>query len=141
MIKIDTEMPRSCTDCFALAGDELYDFVCKLTGQTMKDAEFVKLLSKRGTLKMDRCPLQEDTSTLKPCPFCGSAVELKKSPMWRTYSDGTTHGYKDCYELEIACPKCGCSTFKTKGDTLNFAEENIKNYIITNWNTRDKDNE
>ena len=139
MIKINTEMPRSCAECFALVGDELHDYVCKLTGHTIKDAEFIEILSKKPP-RLNNCPLQEDNTELKPCPFCGSAVELKKSPMWRTYSDGTTHGYKDCYELEIACPKCGCSTFTTKGDTVNFIEENIKDYIIKNWNARWNEN-
>ena len=137
MIKINTEMPRSCADCFALVGDELHDYVCKLTGHTIKDAEFIEILSKKPP-RLNNCPLQEDNTELKPCPFCGSAVELKKSPMWRTWrtSDGTTHEYKDCYKLEIACPKCGCSTFKTKGDTVYSTEEQTKNYVIKNWNTR-----
>ena len=138
MLKINTEMPSSCADCFALIGDELHGYVCKLTGQTMKDAEFVKLLSKRGTLKMDKCPLQEDNSELKPCPFCGSEVKIKKSPIWREYSDGTIHGYKNCYKLEISCTKCGCSTDKTKVDTVNLTEDMAEKIIIKNWNERKK---
>lgn len=30
---------------------------------------------------------------LKPCPFCGELPYLEKKPLWRTYGDGTTHGY------------------------------------------------
>ena len=134
MIKLDIEMPRSCADCFALVGDELHGYVCKLTKQTIKDSEFVKL---QGTSKMDKCPLQEDTSVLKPCPFCGSTVEIKKTPMWREDDFGKTiHGYRDCYSLKISCPKCGCSTARTNIDTVNITEEQAKNYIVKNWNTR-----
>ena len=140
MIKINTKMPRSCAECFALVGDDLHGYCCKFTGRTIRDAESIKILFKSSSRPKD-CPLQEDNTELKPCPFCGSVVELKKSPMWRTYSDGTTHGYTDCYELEIACPKCGCSTFKTKGNTVNFTEESIKNYIVRNWNMRNENNE
>lgn len=137
MIKINAEMPNSCADCFACGMHDLsHAYKCRLTGEELPEIKFYDLLATKNP-KMKNCPLQEDASTLKPCPFCGSAVELKRSPMWRTYSDGTTHGYKDCYELEIACPKCGCSTFKTKGDTVNFTEEQIKDYVVKNWNTRD----
>lgn len=136
MIKINTEMPHSCADCFACKMNNItYSYKCRLTGEELPEIKFLDLLATKNP-KMDKCPLQEVTTELKPCPFCGSAVELKKSPMWRTYSDGTTHGYKDCYELEISCLKCGCSTFKTKGDTVTCTEEQAKNYIVTNWNTR-----
>ena len=142
MIKLDTKMPSSCADCFACGMHDLtHSYKCRLTGEELPELKFYDLLATKNP-RMKNCPLQEDNSTeLKPCPFCGSAVELKKSPMWRTNSDGTTHGYKDCYNLEIACPKCGCSTFKTKGDTVNFTEEQIKNYVVKNWNTRYKNNE
>lgn len=136
MIKLNVEMPRSCAECFALVGDELHGYVCKLTGHTIKDTEFIKILSKKLP-RLNNCPLQEDTSVLKPCPFCGSAVEIKKTPMWIEDDFGKTiHGYKDCYTLKISCPKCGCSTARTNLDTVNTTEEQAKNYIVKNWNMR-----
>ena len=135
MIKLNVEMPISCVDCFALTEDEIHNYKCRLLGQTVNYKKFWDIISKRPA-KMDNCPLQEDTSTLKPCPFCGSAVEIKRHPLWQTNSDGQTHGYKDCYKLEISCPECGCSTNRTKSDTVSLTEDQAKNIIAENWNTR-----
>lgn len=136
MIKINAEMPNSCADCFACGMHDLsHAYKCRLTGEELPEIKFYDLLATKNP-KMKNCPLQEDASTLKPCPFCSSAVELKKSPMWRNFN-GITHGYTGCYQLEITCPQCGCSTSKTKGDTVNHTEEQIKDYVVKNWNTRD----
>ncbi len=136
MIKLDTKMPSSCADCFAC---EMHDithiFRCRLTGEELPEIKFYDLLAEKNP-KMKNCPLQEDSSELKPCPFCGSEVKIKRSPLWHEYPNGTTRGYKDCYTLEISCSKCGCSTNLTKADTVNLTEDMAKNTIIKNWNER-----
>ena len=137
MIKINTKMPRSCADCFACGMHNLsHSYKCRLTGEELPELEFYALLATKNP-KMENCPLQEDNSTeLKPCPFCGSEVKIKRLPLWHEYPNGATRGYKDCYELEITCPKCGCSTYRTKADTVNLTEDMAKNIIIKNWNER-----
>lgn len=136
MIKIDTKIPHSCVDCFACGQhDIMRSFRCRLTGEELSELEFFNLLAKKNP-RMKNCPLQEEDSTvLKPCPFCGSSVEIQKQPLWQTIN-GSTHGYYNCYNFEITCLKCGCSTFKTKSDTVYRTEEEAKREIIKNWNTR-----
>lgn len=136
MIKINTKMPSSCVDCFACGMHNLtHSYKCRLTGEELPELEFYALLATKNP-KMENCPLQKDNSELKPCPFCGSEVKIKRSPLWHEYPNGTTRGYKDCYELEISCSKCGCSTYRTKADTVNLTEDMAKNIIIKNWNER-----
>ena len=136
MIKLDTKMPSSCANCFACGMHDLtHNFRCRLTGEELPEIKFYELLAKKNP-KMKNCPLQEDRATeLKPCPFCGSEVKIKKSPLWHEYN-GIMHGYKDCYEFEISCSKCGCSTYRTKADTVSLTEDMAKNTIIKNWNER-----
>jgi rRNA maturation protein Nop10 len=138
MININREMPNSCADCFACGMHDItHAFRCRLTGEELLERQFYDLLTKKNP-RMKNCPLQEEknSTTLKPCPFCGSAVEIQKKPLWRTNSDGSTHGYYNCYTLEIVCFNCGCSTFKAKSDTVYRTEEEAKREIIKNWNHR-----
>lgn len=136
MIKLDTKMPSSCADCFACRMHDLtHSFRCRLTGEELPELQFYALLATKNP-KMENCPLQKDSPELKPCPFCGSTVEIQKKPLWRTNSDGSTHGYYNCYSLEIICFNCGCSTFKTKSNTVYRTEEEAKKEIIKNWNER-----
>lgn len=139
MIKINTKMPSSCASCFACEMNNITcSHKCRLTGEELSDINFYVLLATKNP-KMKNCPLQKDSATeLKPCPFCGSEVKIKRSPLWHEYPNGTTRGYKDCYELEISCPECGCSTYRTRADTVNLTEDMAKNIIIKNWNERKK---
>lgn len=136
MIKINTRMPHSCAACFACEMHDLtHSFRCRLTGEELPEIKFYELLATKNP-KMKNCPLQEESPELKPCPFCGSEAKIKRSPLWHEYPDGTIHGYKDCYELEISCSECGCSTYRAKADTVYLTEDMAKNTIIKNWNER-----
>lgn len=70
---------------------------------------------------------------LKPCPFCGSKVELEKRPLWRD-----SHGYFGCYEFVIECknPECLCRIYLNKNDTIYREEEKAKENAIRAWNKR-----
>ena len=70
-------------------------------------------------------------SELKPCPFCGSEVELEKMPLW--YG---SRGYKDCYEFKICCKKCGCNVNQPQNDTVYRSETIAKENAIRAWNIR-----
>ena len=69
---------------------------------------------------------------LKLCPFCGSEVELEKKPLWH----GNGRGYKDCYEFEIRCRKCGGRVDQPGNDTVYRSEEKAKENAIEAWNRR-----
>lgn len=71
-------------------------------------------------------------SDLKPCPFCGSAVDVEKKPLWDVYG----HGYKDCYEFVIRCKKCGCRVDQPQNDSVYRSEEVAKTNAIEAWNRR-----
>jgi len=73
---------------------------------------------------------------LKPCPFCGNEVYIEKVPLWRTYPDGTTHGYRGKYSFDIRCEKCGCNINIKGNDTLYTSEEKAKENAINAWNKR-----
>lgn len=73
---------------------------------------------------------------LKPCPFCGELPYLEKKPLWRTYNDGTTHGYHGCFEYDIRCHKCGCNIPLRGNDTIYRSDEEAKQNAINAWNTR-----
>ena len=75
MIKIDAEMPHSCVGCFACAINDLTcSYKCRLTGEELPYIKFYDLLATQNP-KMKNCPLQEDTSILKPCSSYNSAVD------------------------------------------------------------------
>ena len=68
---------------------------------------------------------------IKPCPFCGTEVELSKNPLWHG-----GHGYYNCFEFEIVCPKCGCNVTCNKNDTIYRTEEEAINNVTNAWNER-----
>ncbi len=72
---------------------------------------------------------------LKPCPFCGNEVKVRKIPLW--YGNG--HGYKDCYEFDIQCKKCGCRIDFHENDSIYRSEEKAKENAIKAWNRRMSD--
>lgn len=72
---------------------------------------------------------------IKPCPFCGTEVELSKNPLWHG-----GHGYYNCFEFEIVCPTCGCNVRYDKNDTIYRAEEEAIQNVIETWNKRDESN-
>ena len=80
-------------------------------------------------------------STLKPCPFCGNWVSLEKKPLWRTTSDGSTHGYYNSFEYVIQCdnPDCGCKVNLIANDTIYRSDEEAKQNAIKAWNRRASD--
>ena len=71
------------------------------------------------------------SNILKPCPFCGSEVNLDKSPLWNG-----SHGYHGCYEFLIRCKKCGCNITLPKNDTVYRSEETAMKNAINAWNKR-----
>jgi hypothetical protein len=75
---------------------------------------------------------------LKPCPFCREIPYLERKPLWRTYGDGTTHGYFNCYEYEIKChnPECGCTVKLGRNDTVYNSDEEARRNAIEAWNRR-----
>ena len=75
---------------------------------------------------------------IKPCPFCGVIPYLERKPLWKTYNDGTSHGYHGCYEYEIRChnPKCGCSVKLDNNDTIYNTDEVARKSAIDAWNQR-----
>ena len=79
---------------------------------------------------------ERDCQELRDCPFCGASVYIEKKPLWRTYNDGTTHGYVGCYEFEIYCHNCGCNLPLKGNDTIYFDEKTAKENAIKGWNGR-----
>lgn len=68
---------------------------------------------------------------LKPCPFCGSDVEMKKIPLWHG-----GHGYYNCYEFKVVCEKCGCTLNYEYADTIYRSEEEAISNVVKAWNGR-----
>jgi len=73
-----------------------------------------------------------DSNELLPCPFCGSAVSIRR--------DSGNWGYTSAF-LEIACPnKCAKFAHDAEGwDSKRGVfsiEEEAKNAVVTRWNTR-----
>ena len=65
---------------------------------------------------------------LKPCPFCGSEVSLKISPL--------SKDYPDVNDYEISCKKCGCTLWGANCDTLNHTDEEAVEKVVNVWNRR-----
>jgi hypothetical protein len=59
-------------------------------------------------------------------------------PLWRTYRDGTTHGYYGDYEADICCrnPECGCRVNLGNNTTLYQSKEKAVQTAIEHWNRR-----
>lgn len=72
---------------------------------------------------------------IKPCPFCGTEVELSKNPLWQG-----GHGYYNCFEFKIVCSKCGCNVTYNKNDTIYRSEEEAIQNVIKAWNKRNESN-
>ena len=68
---------------------------------------------------------------LKPCPFCGTKVEVRKEAMWHG-----SHGYKDCYRYDVRCQECGCRISMRNTDTINRTDRKAKQNAIEAWNRR-----
>ena len=70
---------------------------------------------------------------LKPCPFCGRKVRMRKYPLWHD-----SHGYYGCYEYVIECenPQCGCHIKLSQNDTIYRNKEEAKRNAIKAWNRR-----
>ena len=51
---------------------------------------------------------------LKLCPFCGELPYLEKKPLWRTYGDGTTHGYRTIYRSDEEAKQNAINTWNTR---------------------------
>lgn len=72
---------------------------------------------------------------IKPCPFCGTKVGLSKIPLWQG-----SHGYINCFEVKIVCPKCGCNVTYNENDTIYRTKEEAYKNVIEAWNKRDESN-
>ena len=73
---------------------------------------------------------------LKPCPFCGTKVEMTKIPLWND-----SHGYRDCYEFKIRCKNFGCTLNYSQNNTIYWSEEKAMENVVSVWNKRNKNNE
>ena len=74
------------------------------------------------------CPrLESEIMELKCCPFCGSAVELKKEPI---------RGYGGCYSYSIRCDNCGCKLDYKRNDTVYRLDEQAIDNVVSVWNKR-----
>lgn len=66
---------------------------------------------------------------LKPCPFCGSEVEMDIYSM-----DRNGHGYPGCFKYVIECKQCHMAhieeydVYKTQTDAMRF--------VRNKWNRR-----
>lgn len=54
---------------------------------------------------------------LKPCPFCGGAVEI----------------YRGGFLRIVACPQCGC---RVSFEPISLAEKYPKELVAAAWNRR-----
>lgn len=70
---------------------------------------------------------------LKPCPFCGNKVGLKRNPL---FNNG--HGYYNCYEYVVECdnPDCRCNVKMPKNNTVYYSDYEASNNAIKAWNRR-----
>ena len=75
---------------------------------------------------------------IKPCPFCGDIPYIEKVPLFRTYGDGTTHGYYGCFEYVIKChnPDCGCQVKLKGNNTIYNSGKEAEANAIKCWNRR-----
>jgi hypothetical protein len=75
---------------------------------------------------------------IKPCPFCGDIPYIERKPLFRIYGDGTTHGYRGCYEYDIHYhnPDCGCRVNLKGNNTIYHSDEEAKANAIKCWNRR-----
>lgn len=60
-----------------------------------------------------------DTNALKPCPFCGGAVELVQSGKDR---------------LDIKCPGCGVPLYRQRW--MYLGRDGLTQRMTEKWNTR-----
>ena len=67
------------------------------------------------------------TSELKPCPFCGTEVKMRKVPLY---------GYPGCFDFEVKCPKCGCTIDYNYNDTIYRSEKEAVANVVKSWNER-----
>lgn len=74
------------------------------------------------------------TEKLKPCPFCGTEVKLRKETMWFN-----SHGYKGYYKYTVGCRECGCGIAMRATDTLFRTDSEAKRNAIKAWNRRAKE--
>lgn len=70
---------------------------------------------------------RNESMELKCCPFCGSAVELKKEPI---------RGYGGCYSYSIRCDNCGCKLDYKRNDTVYRSDEEAIDNVVPVWNKR-----
>ena len=68
---------------------------------------------------------------LKPCPFCGTEVELETIPLWHE-----DRGYQGCYEFRIRCKNCGAQPNYLQNDTVYRPANEAINNVIKIWNRR-----
>ena len=71
--------------------------------------------------------LLNQTTELKPCPFCGTIPQIKIHPL--------PH-YKGCYTADISCQKCGCHITLHNNDTINRTLTQAVQSAVNTWNTR-----
>lgn len=70
---------------------------------------------------------------LKPCPFCGQSVIMKREPLWNG-----SHGYPGCYQYTVSCSNidCRCSIYLGSNDTIYRSDEEAMAEAERRWNRR-----
>ena len=63
-------------------------------------------------------------------------LNMEKVPLWNG-----SHGYKGCYEYDIACknPYCRCRVYLGLNDTVYKSDEKAQREAIKHWNRRVSD--
>ena len=70
---------------------------------------------------------KSNASELKPCPFCGTEVKMRKIPLY---------GYSGCFEFDVRCSKCGCTLDFTQADSIYRSEQEAVANVTKKWNER-----
>ena len=87
---------------------------------------------------MNEFEMPDCRTKLLPCPFCGNDnIHITKKALWWELDDGRVRsGYKDCYEFEVVCDKCGAHPTYTKNDTVYRSKEEAMSHVVNKWNER-----
>ena len=71
-----------------------------------------------------------DIEKVKPCPFCGSAVELAE----REYAEYAGNYFTNCFSI-IECKNCGIAMKVYPKNTYGTTREQ-KEELVKKWNRR-----
>ena len=79
----------------------------------------------------DISPIKLKLPNLKRCPFCGAEAELHIDPL-----QNGSHGYHDCYQYFVQCPKCRTLRPDGSSNTIYHTADEALQYAVDKWNQR-----